>query len=96
MAIPGAKLLFGGKQLTNHTIPSIYGSYEPTAIFIPLDMIKNQKYNGIATTELFGPFQVVTQYNDASINDVLSVINGFENHLTAGIVSNDIGFLRKV
>jgi 1-pyrroline-5-carboxylate dehydrogenase len=37
LAIPGARLLFGGKELTGHTIPSIYGAYEPTAIFVPLE-----------------------------------------------------------
>lgn len=32
LKIPGAKLLFGGKPLTGHTIPSCYGAYEPTAV----------------------------------------------------------------
>lgn len=34
--LDGAELLFGGKQLENHSIPSIYGSYEPTAIKVPI------------------------------------------------------------
>jgi 1-pyrroline-5-carboxylate dehydrogenase len=37
MAIPGAKLLFGGKPLENHSIPASYGSYYPTAVFLPID-----------------------------------------------------------
>jgi 1-pyrroline-5-carboxylate dehydrogenase len=37
LKVPGAKLLFGGKPLTNHSIPSCYGAYEPTAIFVPIE-----------------------------------------------------------
>jgi 1-pyrroline-5-carboxylate dehydrogenase len=36
-ALPGATTLFGGKPLKNHTIPDIYGAYEPTAISVPID-----------------------------------------------------------
>jgi 1-pyrroline-5-carboxylate dehydrogenase len=44
MALPGAITLFGGKPLKNHTIPSCYGAYEPTAISIPIDVyMKNFK-----------------------------------------------------
>jgi len=32
----GAKLAFGGKELKNHNIPSEYGSFEPTAVEVPL------------------------------------------------------------
>lgn len=32
LKIPGAKLLFGGKELTGHTIPEVYGAFEPTAV----------------------------------------------------------------
>ena len=38
-----AKLLFGGKPLKNHKIPEIYGSYEPTAIYVPLKHFKDKK-----------------------------------------------------
>lgn len=37
LAVPGSRLLFGGKELKNHRIPKFYGSYEPTAIFVPLE-----------------------------------------------------------
>ena len=36
LAIPGARLVFGGKPLTGHSIPECYGAVEPTAVFIPL------------------------------------------------------------
>ena len=36
LQIPGARLLFGGKELENHNIPEVYGAMEPTAVFVPL------------------------------------------------------------
>ena len=36
LQIPGAKLLFGGKPLTGHSIPEQFGAFEPTAVFVPL------------------------------------------------------------
>ena len=54
----GAKVLFGGKALTNHSIPSVYGAIEPTAVFVPIkEMLKPENFP-LATTEVFGPFQV--------------------------------------
>ena len=61
MAIPGASLAFGGKPLdpTTHSIPDCYGSYECTAVTVPLDqLLSSQDHFNTATTELFGPFQV--------------------------------------
>jgi 1-pyrroline-5-carboxylate dehydrogenase len=38
LKVPGAKLLFGGSPLTQpHKIPTAYGSYQPTAVQVPLD-----------------------------------------------------------
>lgn len=41
--LPGAKLLFGGKPLSqSHNIPEAYGSYEPTAVQVSLEeFVKN-------------------------------------------------------
>lgn len=51
-------MLFGGKPLTNHRIPAVYGAVEPTAIFVPLrEMLKPEHFKDV-TTEVFGPFQV--------------------------------------
>ncbi|CAD8062267.1 unnamed protein product [Paramecium primaurelia] len=93
LKIPQSKILFGGQELKNHSIPSIYGAFEPTALYVPLDQIQKNKS---VTTELFGPFQIVTTYSSDQINQVLDIINNLENHLTAGIVSNDVNFLRYV
>jgi 1-pyrroline-5-carboxylate dehydrogenase len=32
----GARLLFGGEELTGHSIPEQYGAIKPTAVFVPL------------------------------------------------------------
>jgi 1-pyrroline-5-carboxylate dehydrogenase len=56
LKLDGAKLLFGGVPLKNHTIPAVYGSYEPTAIFVPIHNFKNPENFKILTNELFGPF----------------------------------------
>ena len=58
MKIKGSQLLFGGMALEKgtHTIPEIYGSYYPTAIYVPLsEIIKKENFN-LVMTELFGPF----------------------------------------
>jgi len=39
LAIPGAKILFGGNELKGHKVPSCYGAFEPTAVFVPLNEI---------------------------------------------------------
>lgn len=56
LELDGAELLFGGSPLRNHTIPPIYGSYEPTAIKVPLKHFRGSKKRALITTELFGPF----------------------------------------
>ena len=61
LAIPGAKLAFGGKPLdpATHSIPDCYGSWEPTAVTVPLEaLLADQADFDTATKELFGPFQV--------------------------------------
>lgn len=58
LKIPGSELLFGGKLLTNHHIPACYGSFEPTAVKIPLKELLKKENFPLCTTEIFGPFQV--------------------------------------
>ena len=50
----------------------------------------------LATTELFGPFQIITTWSDGELPLVLELLNSMENHLTAGVVSNDQEFLTEV
>jgi 1-pyrroline-5-carboxylate dehydrogenase len=97
LQIPGARVLFGGKELSNHRIPKPYGAIEPTAIFVPLkEILANESNFCAATTEIFGPFQVITEYDDASLPLVLESCERMSHHLTAAVVSNDIAFQRKV
>lgn len=48
----------------------------------------------LCSTELFGPFQVVTDYTD--IDSVLEALEAMDNHLTAAVVSRDQQFLNYV
>lgn len=97
LRIPGSQLLFGGSPVGEpHTIPDVYGSYKPTAVFVPLKAFSNKKHYDVITTEVFGPFQVVTEYNDNNLDVVLNILENFHQHLTAGVVSNDLVFLNKV
>lgn len=95
-AIPGAYVAFGGKELAGHTTPKIYGCVEPTAVFVPLKELLKPENFGLCTTEIFGPFQVLTSYNDESLDDVLGAMERMSHHLTAAVVSNDVRFTDKV
>jgi 1-pyrroline-5-carboxylate dehydrogenase len=95
LRIKGAKIQFGGKRLKRHSIPSCYGSFEPTAVFVPLKSIAS--HVNLVTTEVFGPFQIITTWE--SKNDLkllLDICNTMSHHLTAGVVDNDPDFLNNV
>ena len=91
LKIVGSKLLLGGKELANHSIPSMYGSLEPTAIQIPLAAFLTDDFKKI-TKEVFGPFQIVVVYTDKEIGLVKDVLEKITQNLTAAIVSNDTFF----
>eukprot|EP00250_Pteridium_aquilinum_P010411 c19365_g1_i3 orf=191-1822(+) len=96
LAIPGARLLFGGKPLPDHSIPKVYGAVQPTAVFVPLEEILKDDYFGLVTTEIFGPLQVVTNYSCEELPLVLEACERMEAHLTAAVVSSDPNFIQKV
>lgn len=97
LKIPGVEVLFGGTPIKeSHSIPEIYGSFRPTAVSVPLKAYSNRKNYETITTEVFGPFQIVTEYNDNNLDNVLDVISQFSHFLTAGVASNDINFINKV
>ena len=56
-----------------------------------MNVLENLK---LVTTEVFGPLQIITEWND--IEDVLKILEKMENYLTAAVVSNDIVFLNQV
>jgi len=96
LKIPGAKLAFGGKELENHSAPAKYGMVQPTAVIVPLTEILKPENFDLCMTEIFGPFQVLTEYNDATLEQVLEACERIPHHLTAAVVSNNLRFLNKV
>jgi 1-pyrroline-5-carboxylate dehydrogenase len=57
LELEGATILFGGEPLPKpHKIPDIYGSFKPTAIYVPFKHFRSEKKFKLLTTELFGPF----------------------------------------
>ncbi|KMZ56434.1 putative aldehyde dehydrogenase [Zostera marina] len=96
LQIPGSKVIFGGKPLENHLIPHIYGAIKPTAVFVPLDEILKESNFDLVTTEIFGPFQIVTEYKNDELPKVLNACEKMHAHLTAAVVSNDPYFLQEV
>ena len=95
LAVEGTELLFGGKPLEGHSIPSCYGAYAPTAIKVPLKALQGDDFDVLAR-ELFGPFQIVVTWGDGDLDAVLALCERMQNHLTAAVVSADIGFQQKV
>jgi 1-pyrroline-5-carboxylate dehydrogenase len=93
--IPGAQLLFGGRPLKGHSIPDCYGAWQPTAVRVPLPALQGPHFDR-ATTELFGPFQVVVDYGDEDLDGVLQVMERISHHLTAAVVSADPVFQARV
>lgn len=96
LQIPGSKVLFGGEALKDHSIPSIYGAIKPTAVFVPIEEILKDSNYELVTREIFGPFQVVTEYKDHQLPMVLDALEKMHAHLTAAVVSNDVLFLQEV
>ena len=90
--IPGAEVLWGGKELENHKIPPQYGAVEPTAVYVPLNEMMKHQYFDQCVAEIFAPFQVITYYNDETLPDVLEALERMSHHLTAAVVSNDPDF----
>ncbi|GMI78189.1 aldehyde dehydrogenase 12A1, ARABIDOPSIS THALIANA DELTA1-PYRROLINE-5-CARBOXYLATE DEHYDROGENASE [Hibiscus trionum] len=96
LQIPGSKLLFGGEPLENHSIPTIYGALKPTAICVPLEEILKQANYELVTKEIFGPFQIITDYKKDQLPMVFDALERMHAHLTAAVVSNDPIFLQDV
>ena len=94
LKIEGSKLWFGNEELRSETIPLHLGHISPTAIYVPLGSIKKKKNHDLVLREIFGPVQIVTDYEN--IEDVLDICENMENHLTGAIVSNDPKFVNYV
>lgn len=95
LEVPGAELLFGGEALDRDSIPECYGAMQATAVRVPLSALAGDHFD-LITTELFGPFQIVVNYSDSDLPVLLDILERISHHLTAGVVSNDALFLKKV
>ena len=95
LKIPGSKCLFGGEELKNHSIPSIYGSLKPTAIEIPIKQLLGKNFE-IITKEVFGPFQIIVIYEEKELNIIKKALEKISQNLTAAIVSNDLLFQQDI
>ncbi|KAH6757040.1 aldehyde dehydrogenase 12A1 [Perilla frutescens var. hirtella] len=96
LKINGSKLLFGGEVLQNHSIPAVYGAIKPTAVYVPLEEILEEENYDLVTKEIFGPFQVVTEYKHNQLPLVLKALEKMHAHLTAAVVSNDPLFVQEI
>lgn len=97
LEIPGSKLEFGGTEIQGHTIPKKYGAVVPTAVSLPLrEILKEESTFRLATREIFAPFQIMVQWEDAELALVIEALERMEAHLTAAVVSNDAHLLQKV
>lgn len=96
LSIPGASLAFGGKELEDHTIPPCYGAVEPTAVFVPLKELLKPEHFQTCCTEIFGPFQVLTEFHDDTEEQVLEACERMSHHLTASVVSNNPHFQARI
>lgn len=96
LEIPGSYVAFGGKELSNHQVPKKYGMLEPTAVFVPIEEALKPEHFSEVMKEIFGPFQVLTSYDDQSVELVLEACERMSHHLTAALVSNDPRFQDKI
>lgn len=95
LEVPGAQLLFGGSPLDDHEIPACYGAFEPTAIQVPLNAVLGAHFD-LLTSELFGPFQVISTYTDEDIDALLEILERISHHLTAAVVSAQPVFQNRI
>jgi 1-pyrroline-5-carboxylate dehydrogenase len=78
-------------------VPPCYGAFQPTAVYVPLATLRDDAGAwALASRECFGPVTVLTEYDDAQLDDVLALCNRLEERLTAGVVSNDPLFVHRV
>lgn len=89
-------LLFGGNPITEeHSIPERYGSFQPTAIYLPLNEILN--HIDLVAKEVFGPLQIITSWeSERDLEKILFLFEKLKNRLTAGIVDNDPSFINYI
>jgi len=63
---------------------------------VPLRHFRGAAKRKLLTTELFGPFTIVTEYGNNDVDKILDVMESCPHHLTAACVSNDPIFTEKI
>lgn len=63
---------------------------------MPLKHFRGDRKRKLLLTELFGPFQIVTEWGNSDEQKVFDILEWIPHHLTAAIVSNDPIFTDKV
>ncbi len=96
MRLPYTHMLWGGKPLHDHAIPTYYGAFEPTALLVPIELLGIEQQFDLLTKEIFGPFQIIVHYTDEQIPRMLHILERVKRRLTAAIVSNNRAFIGKV
>ena len=65
-------------------------------MFVPLAELAKPENFELATTEIFGPFQIITEYETDDLPIILSMLDRMKAFLTASVVSNDVHFQQQV
>ncbi|KAF4655807.1 Succinate-semialdehyde dehydrogenase, mitochondrial [Perkinsus chesapeaki] len=90
LKLPGARLLFGGRALEDHSVARRYGLIEPTALYVPLEQLSgNPDALALCSKETLAPIQICTKYSDSQFPQLLDIIENLDSHLTAGLVTDD-------
>ena len=74
----------------------MYGAVEPTAVRVSLSALANPETFDVVTSEIFGPFQILVEWDDGDLPALLSACERLNAFLTAAVVSNDPIFLNNV
>jgi 1-pyrroline-5-carboxylate dehydrogenase len=65
-------------------------------VFVPLKHFRGERKQKLLSTELFGPFQIITEYGNTEFDKVVDVLEAIPANLTAAVVSNDQIFKEKL
>jgi 1-pyrroline-5-carboxylate dehydrogenase len=65
-------------------------------VYVPFKHFLEPSNRTLLSTEFFAPFQLVTEYAESQLDQVLEILEYLPHHLTASVCSNDTQFIHKV